>query len=77
MYSPVFVRDYRNPPVRSASWPNLYFAGNFRTFPSIATTGTALGAGLEAAGALLSDLGQESSLLVAAEAYRLRSMRRE
>jgi protoporphyrinogen oxidase len=76
LYSPVFVRGYRNPPVRSATWPNLYFAGNFRTFPSIATTGTALGAGLEAAAALLSDLGQQSLVPAAAEAYRLRSMPR-
>lgn len=76
MYSPVFVRDYLNPAVRSATWQNLYFAGNFRTFPSIATTGTALGSGLQAAAALLSEHGQESSLSTAAESYRLRAMPR-
>lgn len=42
MYSPVFHRGYRNPPLKSASWSNLYFAGNYRTFPSVASTGTAL-----------------------------------
>lgn len=53
MYSPVFVKGYRNPPVRSTSFPNLYFAGNFRTHPSVASTGTALQSGLEAAQAIL------------------------
>ena len=57
MYSPVFGRSFRNPPVRSASWENVYFAGNYRTFPSIVSTGTALGSGLETAEALLGDLG--------------------
>ena len=47
MYSPVFGRSFRNPPIRSASWENVYFAGNYRTFPSIVSTGTALGSGLE------------------------------
>ena len=45
MYSPVFDREYRNPPVRSATWQNVYFAGNYRTFPSVASTGTALESG--------------------------------
>jgi protoporphyrinogen oxidase len=58
MYSPVFVRGFRNPPVRSTSWRNLYFAGNYRTFPSVATTGTALGSGVEAADAVLKDFGR-------------------
>ena len=42
---PCFGRSFRNPPVRSASWENVYFAGNYRTFPSIVSTGTALGSG--------------------------------
>ncbi len=53
MYSPVLVRGYRNPPLKSTSFSNLYFAGNYRTFPSVVTTGTALHSGLEAAEALL------------------------
>jgi hypothetical protein len=55
MYSPVFGREYRNPPVRSETWRNVYFAGNYRTFPSVASTGTALASGLEAARAVLED----------------------
>ena len=42
MYSPVFGPDFQNPPVRGTTWDNVYFAGNYRTFPSIASTGTAL-----------------------------------
>lgn len=49
MYSPVLTRGYHNPPVRSTRHSNLYFAGNYRTFPSIVSTGTALGSGLETA----------------------------
>lgn len=49
MYSPVLVRDYANPPLRSKTYENLLFAGNYRTFPSPVTTGTALHSGLEAA----------------------------
>ena len=55
MYSPVFDRRYRNPPVRSTTWRNVYFAGNYRTFPSVASTGTALASGLEAGRAVLED----------------------
>ena len=76
MYSPVFVRSFRNPPPRSASWENVYFAGNYRTFPSIVSTGTALGSGLETAEALLSDLGARTDLPGRAAAFRLRSMPR-
>jgi hypothetical protein len=47
MYSPIFRRDFQNPPVRSHTWRNLYFAGNYRTFPSIASTGTALRSAIE------------------------------
>jgi hypothetical protein len=48
-YSPIFDRTYRNPPVRSTNLENLYFAGNFRTYPAVASTGTALASGLQAA----------------------------
>jgi protoporphyrinogen oxidase len=65
LYSPVFVRGYRNPPLESAAWTNLYFAGNYRTFPSIASTGTALGSGFEAGEAILRTLGRTSGLLQA------------
>ena len=56
MYSPVFDRRYRNPPIRSATWSNVWFAGNYRTFPSIVSTGTALGSGVETGTALLAEL---------------------
>jgi protoporphyrinogen oxidase len=76
MYSPVFGRSFRNPPVRSLSWPNLYFAGNYRTFPSIVSTGTALGSGVETAATLLQDLGGRSDLPGAVARFRLRRMPR-
>lgn len=70
MYSPVFHRGYRNPPLKSATWSNLYFAGNYRTFPSVASTGTALGSGLETAHAMLVEHGGSSDLLARAERFR-------
>jgi protoporphyrinogen oxidase len=76
LYSPVLDRAYRNPPLRSASWRNLYFAGNYRSFPSTVTTGTALATGLEAAAALLADHGLSTPMLAAAHAFRRGAMRR-
>ena len=76
MYSPVFERNYRNPPMRSATWRNLWFAGNYRTFPSIGSTGTALGSGVETGAALLTDLGRGSELATSVAKYRLRAMPR-
>jgi protoporphyrinogen oxidase len=69
MYSPVFSREYRNLPVRSETWRNVYFAGNYRTFPSVASTGTALGSGLEAAQAILEEDGRTSDLFSEARAF--------
>jgi protoporphyrinogen oxidase len=77
MYSPVFVRSYRNPPVRSATWSNVYFAGNYRTFPSVVSTGTAMRSGLEAAQAILGDQRIGQGLLGEVADFRLRSMPRE
>ena len=76
LYSPVFGKGYANPPVRSASWPNVYFAGNYRTFPSIASTGTALESGLEAAAAVVRDRGMDDDPREAVRRFRLRSMPR-
>lgn len=59
MYSPVFTTGYRNPPARSSTYPNVYFAGNYRTFPSIVSTGTALRSGLDTASVVLRDNGFE------------------
>jgi protoporphyrinogen oxidase len=76
MYSPVFGRSFRNPPIRSASWENVYFTGNYRTFPSIVSTGTALGSGLETGGAVLADLGARTELPARAAGFRLAAMPR-
>ncbi len=73
LYSPVFHRGYRNPPVRSRSWPGVYFAGNYRTFPSIASTGTALGSGVDAAAALLQDSKLATSLPRDIDGFRPRA----
>jgi protoporphyrinogen oxidase len=75
-YSPIFVRGYRNPPLVSPTYRNLYFAGNYRTFPSIASTGTALRSGIEAAQEILRERGAESDLPGLVDAFRLRSMPR-
>lgn len=76
MYSPVFYRSYQNPPIRSASFRNVYFAGNYRTFPSVVSTGTAMKSGLEAAHAMLEDAGHRTSTLSEAVNYRLAAMPR-
>ena len=70
MYSPVITPNYRNPPVRSTRFSNLYFAGNYRTFPSVLSTGTALGSGIEAAQTLLRDRGTETPLPEKIGAFR-------
>lgn len=76
MYSPIFTRGYHNPAVRSATWQNVYLAGNYRTFPSIASTGTAMASGLQAAQAILQDYGGRTDLSDRISAFRLRAMPR-
>ena len=76
MYSPVLRVGYRNPPVQSATWRNVYFAGNYRTFPSIVSTGTALASGLEAAQVILRERGQETPIPMQVQSFRLKSMPR-
>jgi len=76
MYAPAFVRGYRNPPVRSASHSNLYFAGNYCSHPSVASTGTAMASGFLAARALLRDMDADTDLPEAVAAFRLGSMPR-
>jgi hypothetical protein len=77
MYSPVFYRHYRNPPIRSATWSNVWFAGNYRTFPSIVSTGTALGSGVETGAAFLSALGRTTPLADSVARFRLEAMPRD
>jgi protoporphyrinogen oxidase len=76
MYSPVFDRGFQNPPIRSTAWSNMYFAGNYRTFPSIVSTGTALGSGVTTGSSVLRELGLSSPLPAAIAGFRLRSMPR-
>jgi len=77
MYSPVFTRSFRNPPIRSTTWGNVYFAGNYRTFPSIVSTGTALRSGVEAGQAILEDHHAGATDLPGAlAAFRLADMPR-
>lgn len=77
LYSPVFARNYSNPPVRSASWRNVFFAGNHRSFPSVVSTGTALATGIEAAELILKDAGITAQTSTLAREFRLASMPRE
>ena len=76
MYSPVFGRSFRNPPMQSTSWENVYFAGNYRTFPSIVSTGTALGSGVATGSMLLQSIGRSTPLPDAIANFRLRAMPR-
>lgn len=76
MYSPVFPPSFRNPPLRSTSLANVYFAGNFRTFPSIVSTGTALRSGVETGGALLGDRNLRTEVPGEVDGFRLEKMRR-
>jgi protoporphyrinogen oxidase len=76
MYSPIFRKHYHNVPIRSATWKNVYFAGNYRTFPSVVSTGTAMWSGLEAGHEILADLGVASAMTAEAKAFRLASMPR-
>jgi protoporphyrinogen oxidase len=72
-YSPIFTPDYRNVPVQSTTFANVFFTGNYRTFPSITSTGTALGAGLDTARAISADC---EPLRDEAHGFHLRSMPR-
>ncbi len=76
LYSPILDRSFRNPPMRSLSWPNVYFAGNYRTFPSIVSTGTALRSGVESGESMVEELGGRSELSGAIARFRLRRMPR-
>ena len=73
MYSPVVNPTYRNPPLRSSRFANVYFAGNYRTFPSVLSTGTALSSGLETAETVLNSLGKGSWLPDAVASFRGRT----
>jgi protoporphyrinogen oxidase len=77
MYAPVLTPRFRNPPIRSTSFSNLYFAGNYRTFPSILSTGTAMRSGIQAGETLLREIGasaRDGDLSTEVERFRLRAM---
>jgi len=76
MYSPVFGRHFRNPPIRSEAWRNVWFAGNYRTFPSILSTGTALGSGIETGTMMLAEHGMATDLSESVARFRLKEMPR-
>lgn len=76
MYAPVLHPSFRNPPIRSPTFGNLYFAGNYRTFPSILSTGTAMKSGIETGETILREQGMTSDLSAQVERFRLRSMPR-
>jgi protoporphyrinogen oxidase len=76
MYSPVLGPSFRNPPIASTTWRNVYFAGNYRTFPSVVSTGTALGSGLAAAETILRAHGKTTDLLDAVARFELAGMPR-
>jgi len=52
--------------VRHSRMANLFLAGNHRTFPVLATTGSAMGSGVEAAYAVLSSDGANLRAIEAA-----------
>jgi hypothetical protein len=54
----------------------MYFGGNYRAFPSIVSTGTALASGLETGRAVLADLGAPTDLPALAAGFRLGAMPR-
>jgi protoporphyrinogen oxidase len=61
-YSPILYRNFQNPLPKSTHFNNVYFAGNYRTFPSIVSTGSALGSGVEVGKLILENHGQSSSV---------------
>ena len=76
LYAPAYVDRYRNPPVRSTTHRNLWFAGNYRAHPTPASTGTAMASGFEAARDLLRAEGLDTDLPERADAFRLAGMPR-
>lgn len=70
IYSPIFVKDYQAPPVKSTFARNVYFAGNYSGPPSIASTGSAMRSGLETAQRILDEHGSRSTVMRRASAYR-------
>jgi len=66
LYAPICTPDYENPPIRSRSYENVRFAGTYRAYPSVMSTGVALGSGLATADEMLGTTGSGASLARAA-----------
>ncbi len=62
------LRSFQNPAETSPIYKNLRFAGNFRTFPVLATTGSAMGSGWSAGMAVCRALGARPTPLSDVEA---------
>lgn len=74
MYSPVLGPTFQNPPIASTTWRNVYFAGNYRTFPSVVSTGTALASGLTAAQTIAEAHGRHTDLPDAVQRFTVPPM---
>jgi protoporphyrinogen oxidase len=61
-YSPILYKSFQNPPAQSARFKNVYFAGNYRSFPSIVSTGSALASGVDTGRVILEHNGQTTTL---------------
>jgi hypothetical protein len=72
-YSPILYQNFQNPPIQSSQFKNVYFAGNYRSFPSIVSTGSALSSGVETGQLILQQHGQSSNIPDKLENFRLRS----
>jgi protoporphyrinogen oxidase len=72
-YSPILYRNFQNPLARSTRFNNVYFAGNYRTFPSIVSTGSALGSGVEVGKLILEQNGQGCVVDAGVRNFRLKS----
>jgi len=72
-YSPILYTNFQNPSAQSSKFSNTYFAGNYRSFPSIVSTGSALASGVSTAELILEQHGQSSKLNEAINSYQLTS----
>lgn len=72
-YSPILYKNFQNPLAQSTCFDNVYFAGNYRTFPSIVSTGSALGSGVEVGKLILEHHGQSSSVDAELGRFKLKS----
>jgi protoporphyrinogen oxidase len=61
-YSPILYQNFQNPSPQSARYKNVYFAGNYRSFPSIVSTGSALSSGVETGSLILEQNGRKSDI---------------